>query len=77
VEMRPNRRPSFWEINDKYKYLLTVIDGFSIYLHIVPLKSKSGTAVTSAFELILENPKYSKLYKDSRSGFERIRENNF
>jgi len=42
---------------NKYKILLTVIDVFSKYLHILPLKSKTGT---SAFKSILENPKYSK-----------------
>jgi hypothetical protein len=46
--------------NDSYKYLLTVIDVFSKFLHIVPLKSKTGPAVTRAFQSILEDPKYSK-----------------
>ena len=44
--------------NDKYTYLLSVIDTFSKYLHIVPLRAKTGTAVSSAFRSILE--KYSK-----------------
>ena len=35
---------AFNKFNDKYKYLLTVIDVFSKFLHIVPLKSKVGTA---------------------------------
>ena len=51
---------AFGKFNDNYKYLMTVIDAFSKLLHIVPLKSKSGIAVTSAFKSILENPKYSK-----------------
>jgi hypothetical protein len=51
---------AFGIFNDNCKFLLTVIDVFSKYLHIVPLKSKTGTAVTSAFKSILENPKYSK-----------------
>jgi len=50
----------FRKFNDNYKFLLTVIDVFSKYLHIVPLKSKTGIVVTSAFKSILENPKYSK-----------------
>ena len=29
------------------------------FLHIVPLKSKMGIAVTAAFKSILKNPKYS------------------
>ena len=44
--------------NDKYKYLLSVIDVFSKYLHIVPLRGKTGTAVTSAFRSIIA--RYSK-----------------
>jgi len=51
---------AFVQFNDNFKYLLTVINVFSKYFHIVPLKSKSGTAVTSAFKSILEIPKYSK-----------------
>jgi transposase InsO family protein len=46
--------------NDAYKYVLTVIDTFSKFLHMVPLKSKTGTVVTSAFEAILNDPKHSK-----------------
>ena len=37
------------EFNDNYKYLLTVIDFFSKLLHVVPLKSKTGQTVASAF----------------------------
>ena len=44
--------------DDKYKYQLTVIDVFSKFLHIVPLRSKTDTAVRSAFRSILAN--YSK-----------------
>ena len=48
---------SLSKYKDKYKYLLSVIDTFSKYLHIVPLRSKTGTAVSSAFQSILA--KYS------------------
>jgi len=37
-----------------------VIDVFSNFLHIVPLKSKTRTALTSAFKSILKTDKYSK-----------------
>ena len=47
------------KFNNSYKYLLTAIDVFSKFLHIVPLKSKTGPAVTSAFQSILKDPKYS------------------
>ena len=42
--------------NDGVKYLLTVIDVFSKFLHMVPLKSKSGKDVSSAFRSVLEDP---------------------
>jgi transposase InsO family protein len=51
---------SLGKFNDEYKFLSTVIDTFSKFLHIVLLKSKTGTAVTSAFESILKDRKYSK-----------------
>jgi len=45
--------------NDKYVYILSVIDVFSNFLHLVPLKSKTGTAVSSAFQSIFKDPRYS------------------
>jgi hypothetical protein len=39
--------------NDNFKYILSVIDVFSKFLHMVPLKSKTGTAVTAAFQSVL------------------------
>jgi transposase InsO family protein len=39
--------------NRGYRYLLTVIDVFSKHAWIEPLKNKTGTAVTAAFEKIL------------------------
>jgi transposase InsO family protein len=47
------------KINGNYRYLLTFIDVFSKFLHVVPLKSKTGPAVTSAFQSIFNDPKYS------------------
>ena len=44
--------------NDNYKYLVIVID-ITKFLHIVQLRSKTGTDVTAAFWSVL--PKYSKL----------------
>jgi transposase InsO family protein len=46
--------------NDDVKYLLTVIDVISKFLHIIQLKSKTGKAVTTAFQFILKDPKYLK-----------------
>ena len=44
---------SLSKYNDRYKYLLSVIDVFSKYLHIVPLRAKTGAAVSSTFRSIL------------------------
>jgi hypothetical protein len=46
--------------NDSYRYMLTVIDVFSKFLHVVPLRAKTGTAVSSAFLSIFKDKKYSK-----------------
>ena len=43
--------------NDLYRYILSVIDVFSKYLHLVPVKTKSGPAIYSAF---------GSLFHDSR-----------
>ena len=40
--------------NDGHKCLLPVIDVLSKFLHIVPLKSKTGKDVSSAFQSILK-----------------------
>jgi hypothetical protein len=49
--------------NDNYKFLLTVTDVFSRFLHVVPLKNKTWPIVTSAFRSILKDTKYNKPYK--------------
>ena len=41
--------------NDNYNCILSVIDVFSKFLHQVPLRSKTGTAVASAFTSIFED----------------------
>jgi len=43
--------------------LLTAIDVFSKFLHVVPFKSKTGQTVTSAFQSIFTDKKYSKPHK--------------
>jgi hypothetical protein len=37
---------SLSKFNDVYKYVLTVIHNFSKFLHMIPIKSKTGTAVS-------------------------------
>jgi len=46
--------------NDGIKYLLSVIDVFSKFLLIVPLKSKTGPSVTAAFQSVLKDRRYTK-----------------
>jgi predicted RNA-binding protein with RPS1 domain len=50
---------SLAKYNDIYRYMLTVIDVFSKFLHIVQLRVKTGTAVASAFLSIFKDKKYS------------------
>ena len=58
----------FWEMylanvsslskyNDKYKYLLNVIDKFSRYAWSVPVKDKTGTSIASALKSLFQNRK--------------------
>jgi len=46
------------KFNDRYVYILSAKDVFSKFLHMVPLRSKTGTAVTSAFQSIFKDPRY-------------------
>ena len=46
--------------NDGVKYLLSVIDVFSKFLHMVPLRFKSDKDVSAAFQSVLEDPRYLK-----------------
>ena len=46
--------------NDALKCLLTVVDVFSKCILIVSPKSNTGPTLTSAFQSILKNSKYSK-----------------
>ena len=43
--------------NKGYKYILTVIDTFSKYLFLEPLKTKTGKEVTEAFKKIIKQSK--------------------
>jgi len=46
---------SYAKYNDNYSYILYVIDVFSKYLYLIPVKTKSGPAVTSAFRSIFDD----------------------
>lgn len=57
------------EENRGYKYLLTIIDCFSRYAWAVPLKTKQGKEVSSAFEKLFEKSIPKKLYVDQGGEF--------
>jgi len=45
------------KFNNKYKLILSVIDVFSKFLYLIPLRSKTGTVVASAFQSIFMDQK--------------------
>jgi hypothetical protein len=47
--------PAFAKDNDGFRYLLSVIDVFSKYDWLIPVKDKSGKSVAEAF---------TKIYRD-------------
>jgi hypothetical protein len=51
---------TFARHNNNYRYVVSVIDLFSKYLHLVPLKSKTGADVAEAFGSILRDSRYMK-----------------
>jgi len=54
-----------------------VIDVFSKFLHIVPLKSKSGKDVNAAFQSVLKDPRYLKPFKRRPVWFRTDKEKEF
>ena len=60
----------FSKDNKRYNYLLNVIDIFSKYAWSIPLKTKTASEVTKAFETILTNKNLPrKLWVDQGSKF--------
>ena len=55
--------------NDGFKYLLTVIDCFSKYAYVVPLKSKSAQYVKSAFASTIDTARPVYLQTDKGAEF--------
>lgn len=55
--------------NDGFKYILVVIDVFSRFLWMRPLKSKTGVEVTQAFRTIFKNVQPEKLRTDKDKCF--------
>ena len=55
--------------NNGIKYLLTVIDKFSKFVWIIPLKRKTGQEVANAFSMILRERRPSKMWVDKGREF--------
>ena len=70
-------KSSLDKYNNNYKFILTVIDMFTIYAWAIPLKNKSGLSITNGFKIVLsEHPqggseprKTEKLWVDRGSEF--------
>ena len=59
------------KFNKGIKYLLCVIDLFSKYVFVVPLKDKKGASIVNAFQSILDKSgrKPNKIWVDQGSEF--------
>ena len=59
------------KFNKKFRFLLCVIDIFSKYAWVIPLKDKKGISIVNAFQIILKesNSKPNKIWVDKRSEF--------
>ena len=57
--------------NKGFRFLLCVIDNFSKYAWVVPLKDKKGLSIVDAFQKILDdsNRKPDKIWVDKSSEF--------
>ena len=57
--------------NKEIKYLLCVIDGFSKYAWVAPLKDKKGVSIANAFQKILKQSdrKPNKIWVDQGNEF--------
>ena len=60
---------SFSKFNRGVKYLLTVIDVFSTFGWMLPLKYKTGVSVANALKEILKHRKPEKFWTDERKEF--------
>ena len=62
------------KFNKRFRFLLCVIDIFSKYAWVVPLKDKKGISIVDAFQKILDdsNRKPNKIWVDKGSEFYNI-----
>lgn len=64
IDMQPYSKQ-----NKHYKYLLAVIDVFSKYGWLIPLKNKTGVAVSEAFKTLFKERKPIYIWSDKGSEF--------
>ena len=59
------------KFNKGFRFLLCVIDIFSKYAWMIPLKGEKGTSIANAFQNILKKPnqKPNKIWVDKGSEF--------
>ena len=59
------------KLNKKFRFLLWVIDIFSKYVWVVPLKDKKGLSIVNAFQKMLKQSarKSHKIWVDKGSEF--------
>ena len=59
------------KFNKEFRFLLCVIDIFSKYAWVIPLKDKKGISIVNAFQIILKesNLKPNKIWVDKGSEF--------
>ena len=71
MEYRPSRCLTIEQMQQSISYLLCVIDVFSKYAWVVPLKDKKGVSIFKAFEKILNESerKPNKIWVDKGSEF--------
>ena len=64
-------RSSRYAIDKGFRFLLCVIDIYSKYTSVIPLKDKKGITITNAFQKILDesNRKPNKIWIDKGSEF--------
>ena len=60
---------SLSKYNKGIKYLLCVIDLFSKYVWVIPIKDKKGTSIVNAFKKIDSNKKPNKIWVGQGSEF--------
>ena len=58
--------------NDKYKYLLNVIDIFSRYAWCVPIKDETGNTITSALKSLFQDRKTNYHKSDKSTEFVNV-----